>query len=279
MVTRFLAHPLLVGSILASFALAGCQPAGNQAANSGGDGGSENGTLSAPQVASELEIVRAMLDMANVEPDDLVVDLGSGDGRIPIMAAELKGARGLGVEIDPERIRQANANASRAGVAQRVEFRQQDLFVTPLNDVTVLTLYLLPEINLQLRPKILAQMAPGARVVSNSWDMGEWRPDRTQEVGGTSIFLWYVPARVEGQWQFEAQDAGSGQLALTQSYQDFSGTLSVDGRTAPVSEGELNGDRISFSADLGQGRRRYEGRVEGDTITGDGWRAVRASGG
>jgi hypothetical protein len=273
MATRSLARPLL-GLTLASIALCGCQPGGNQAA----DANAAAPSLAAPQVATELEIVRAMLDMAQVGPEDLVVDLGSGDGRIPIMAASTKGARGMGVEIDPDRIAESNANASKAGVAERVQFRQQDLFVTPLNDVSVLTLYLLPEMNLQLRPKILVQMRPGARVVSNSWDMGDWRPDQRQTVGSTQIFLWIVPARVEGRWQFQTQ-AGSGELALTQTYQDFSGTVSAGGRSTPVAEGALRGDRISFSADLGQGPRRYEGQVQGDTIAGNGWRAVKAGGG
>lgn len=270
-------RPLLAGAIAALLVLAGCQPAGNQSA---GDAAASGGASpAAPQVATELEIVRAMLDMADVKPEDLVVDLGSGDGRIPIMAASLKGASGLGVEIDRTRIRQSIANAANAGVADRVEFRQQDLFATPLNDVTVLTLYLLPEINLQLRPKILAQMRPGTRVVSNTFDMGDWRPDRRQAVGGTNIFLWVVPARIDGQWEFQDAGGGWGALALTQRYQDFSGTVRAGGRTAPLAEGQLRGDRISFSADLGQGRRRYEGRVEGNEMVGAGWRAARASGG
>jgi SAM-dependent methyltransferase len=277
MTTRSFARPLLAGAIAASLALSACQGGANQSAD--GNAAGDAPSITAPQGATELEIVRAMLDLAEVRPEDLVVDLGSGDGRIPIMAAQLKGARGLGVEIDPGRIRQSNANASRAGVATRVEFRQQDLFVTPLNEVTVLTLFLLPEINLQLRPKILAQMRPGTRVVSNTWDMGDWRPDRRRTVGGTNIFLWIVPAAIDGRWTFQGDGGGSGELAVTQSYQDFAGTVSAGGRTGPIGDGQLSGDRIAFTADLGQGRRRYEGRVEGNSMTGNGWRAARASGG
>lgn len=267
---RALARLMLASFVMTPILLAGCQSGGNESGNAAAE------TPRAPQTSSELEIVRAMLDLANVGSGDLVVDLGSGDGRIPIMAASARGARGLGIEIDPNRVREANANAERAGVASRVEFRQQDLFVTPLNDVTVLTLYLLPEINLQLRPRILAQMRPGTRVVSNSFDMGDWRPDQQRNVGGTNIFLWIVPAQVDGNWQVQLDGGAAGTLAIDQLYQDFSGTVTIGGRPVPIVEGRLQGDRISFSADLGQGRRRYEGRVEGNAITGAGWRAVKA---
>ena len=256
----------MAAALAASLALAGCQGSGNQSA----DAVANNvlADLDVGYVSSEFGIVRAMLDLAQVGPNDLVVDLGSGDGRIPILAAKEKGARGLGVELDPRRIQESNANAAREGVAGRVEFRQQDLFVTPLNDVTVLTLYLLPEINLQLRPKILAQMRPGTRVVSNSYDMGDWRPDSERSVENTRIFLWLVPAQVEGRWQFQIEGGGSGELTLDQLYQTFSGSGRID-------QGRIQGDRISFTADLGQGRRRYEGRVNGNTIEGQGWRATK----
>lgn len=253
----------------AALSLAGCQQAGNESGNA------SNGaaTAEAPQGASEYDVVRAMLELANVGPNDLVVDLGSGDGRIPIFAARDKGARGMGVEIDRRLIEQSDANAREAGVADRVSFRQEDLFVTPLNDVTVLTLFLLPEINLQLRPKILAQMRPGSRVVSNTFDMGDWRPDARREVGGTTILMWTVPARVEGSWRLTQGDA-STELALTQRYQDLSGQAGGRDLGSP----SLAGDRIAFTADLGQGARRFEGRVEGDRIVGDGWEAVRTGG-
>ncbi|HEY0327187.1 MAG TPA: class I SAM-dependent methyltransferase, partial [Allosphingosinicella sp.] len=151
--------------------------------------------LDVPFVSTEYDIVRAMLDVAGTNANDFVIDLGSGDGRIPIIAARDKGARGLGVDLDPARIRESTSNALRAGVADRVMFRQQDLFVTPLRDATVLTLYLLPEINMQLRPRILGEMRPGARVVSNTFDMGDWQPDVRRNVQNTNIFLWIVPAQ------------------------------------------------------------------------------------
>lgn len=253
----------------AALGLAGCQQAANVSANAANTAA----TAEAPQGASEYDVVSAMLELANVGPNDLVVDLGSGDGRIPITAARDKGARGMGVEIDRRLIEQSDANARQAGVADRVSFRQEDLFVTRLNDVTVLTLFLLPEINLQLRPKILLQMRPGSRVVSNTFDMGDWRPDARREVGGTTILMWTVPARVRGQWRL-TQGEASTELTLDQRFQDLSGQAGGRALTEP----SLAGDRIAFTADLGQGARRFEGRVEGDRIVGDGWEAVRTGG-
>lgn len=225
--------------------------------------------LDVPYVSTEYELVRAMLDQAGTGAEDFVVDLGSGDGRIPIIAARDRGARGLGVDIDPNRIRESQANATAAGVADRVTFRQQDLFATPLGDATVLTLYLLPEINLQLRPRILAQMRPGSRVVSNSFDMGDWRPDERRNVLNTTILSWLIPARVAGRWQLEAAGSPAATLLLRQRYQEVSGT--VDGRRLG-SGTELRGQRIAL--DLGGGRR-LEGRVEGGRMVGDGWQAAR----
>jgi SAM-dependent methyltransferase len=269
-------HPLsasLAVLAAASLMLGACGRGGNQSADAGNN--SAQGSLAVGYVSTEFDIVRAMLDLAGVTANDTVVDLGSGDGRIPILAAKEKGARGVGVELDRQRIRESVANAAREGVTGRVEFHQQDLFVAPLNDASVVTLFLLPEINLQLRPKILAQMRPGSRVVSNSFDMGDWRPDQQRAVEDTKIFLWIVPAKVEGRWQVQLQGGSGGEVSIDQKYQDFSGAVRSAGGGA-ITEGRLQGDRISFTADLGQGRRRYEGRVEGNRIVGTGWQAVRA---
>jgi len=270
MIRRRRDRPLLLVPALLALAAAGCQQAGNESGN-GADAAAAKDP--ADLVSSEYAVVRGMLDLAGVTPEDLVADLGSGDGRIPILAAREKGARGLGIEIDRARIRQSDANAKAAGVADRVTFRQQDLFVTPLNDVTVLTLYLLPEINLQLRPKILAQMKPGARVVSNTFDMGDWRPDERRTIGGTNIFLWVVPAKVEGSWRLR-QGGAQAELFLSQRYQDFSGTAGG----APIADGQLRGDRIAFTANVGGAPRRFEGNVQGGRMTGQGWEAVRVGG-
>ena len=236
----------------------------------------------APYVASDYEVVDAMLALAEVRPDDDVVDLGSGDGRILIAAARSHGAHGLGVDIDPARIREATANARAARVADRVQFRQQDLFETPLHDADVLTLYLTREVNLRLRPRILAEMRPGARVVSHDFDMGDWRADQRQRIGSATIYLWVVPARVAGRWTLTA-GGQSAVLELQQRYQRIDGQV-VAGGSGRIEQGVVNGDRIRFVADLGEGRRAFEGRVAGDRIaplqpgagSGD-WQAVRAN--
>ena len=251
--------------------LAGCGRVGSDNEVVAANGGAP--TTPAPgATASEYDVVRAMLNLADVRPDDLVMDLGSGDGRIPILAAKEKGARGVGVELDRQLIRQANASAAREGVANRVIFHQQDLFVTPLNDVTVLTLYLLPELNRQLRPKILIQMRPGTRVVSNSFDMGDWRADRRQQVGGTPIYMWTVPAQVTGRWAFQVGGGAAGVLNLRQKYQDVSGTADIGAGERPIANARLDGGAIRFEVD----GRRFEGRVDGNVIEGQGWRAAKA---
>jgi len=234
--------------------------------------------LDAPYVATDLEVVDAMLGLAQVRPGDHVIDLGSGDGRILIAAARSLGAGGLGVDIDPVRVREAQANARAAGVAARVAFRRQDLFDTPLAEADVLTLYLLPEVNLRLRPRILTQMRPGTRVVSHDFDMGEWRPDERRRVGTATVLLWIVPARIEGSWRLSDGDR-SATLALDQQFQAFIGTAAADGRAARVEQGSLSGEAIRFLLDLGEGRRVYEGQVEGDAIVPAnpraGWRMER----
>jgi SAM-dependent methyltransferase len=140
------------------------------------------------------EVVRAMLDVAQVGPGDVVYDLGCGDGRVVVEAAR-RGARGVGVDIDPERVREARASARAAGVEARVEIREGDLFETDLSEATVVMLFLQPELNLRLRPRLLAQLAPGSRVVSHWHDMGTWLPDRTVPVLGRNVYLWTIPAR------------------------------------------------------------------------------------
>jgi SAM-dependent methyltransferase len=232
--------------------------------------------LDAPQVASDNQVVDAMLSLARLQPDDTVIDLGSGDGRILIAAARSNGAHGLGVDIDPSVIAQANRNAQNAGVTGLVTFRQQDLFQTPLQDADVLTLYLTPEVNLRLRPRILAQMRPGTRVVSHDFDMGDWHYDRRQRVGTATVFLWIVPAQIDGDWTLTDGNRNVP-LAIDQDFQRFTGTAGEDGR---IQQGRLEGTSIRFIANIGRGRRVYEGAVDGNRMTGTGtgagWSAVRA---
>jgi ubiquinone/menaquinone biosynthesis C-methylase UbiE len=147
-----------------------------------------------PFVPSPERVVAKMLEVAKVGPKDVVYDLGSGDGRIVIAAAK-KGARGVGIDIDPDRIREARENARRAGVTKRVEFREGDLFKADFSDATVVTLYLLSGVNLKLRPKLLAELKPGTRVVSHGFDMGDWKPTATHTVGTSTVYYWVVPRR------------------------------------------------------------------------------------
>lgn len=230
--------------------------------------------LDVPYAATDMQAVDAMLALAEVHPGDYVIDLGSGDGRILIAAARSAGARGLGVDIDPGRVRQATANAAAAGVAGRIAFRRQDLFATPLGEADVLTLYLSREVNLRLRPAILAQMRPGARVVSHDFDMGDWQWDQRQRVGNATIYLWTVPARVGGNWTLTV-DGHAFPLLLEQHSQRIYGSAGA----APIEEGRLTGDHVRFVARLRAGRQVFEGRVEEGRIVpldgGGDWRADR----
>ncbi|HUQ25098.1 MAG TPA: methyltransferase domain-containing protein [Burkholderiales bacterium] len=146
-------------------------------------------------VPTPYEVVDEMLKLAGVKKGDVLYDLGSGDGRIPVTAAKKLGIRAVGIDIDPQRIEEAKENARKNGVASLVQFRQEDLFRANLREATVVTLYLLPDLNVKLRPKLLAELKPGSRIVSHQFDMGTWKPDRKIELSGRTIYLWTVPAR------------------------------------------------------------------------------------
>jgi 2-polyprenyl-3-methyl-5-hydroxy-6-metoxy-1,4-benzoquinol methylase len=141
------------------------------------------------------KVVDKMLEVAKVSKNDVLYDLGSGDGRIPITAAKKFGTRGIGIDIDPERIREANANAKKAGVSDKVTFRQQDLFTSDFSEATVVTLYLLPELNVKLRDQLFKQLKPGTRIVSHAFDMGDWKPEKTLQVDGRTVYYWTIPAQ------------------------------------------------------------------------------------
>lgn len=247
----------------------------------------ERPELDAPYVATGPEVVDAMLELADVGPGDYVVDLGSGDGRILIAAAREHGARGLGVDIDPARVRDSRFNARAAGVNDRVQFERRDLFRTPLAEADVLTLYLSSEINRQLRPRILSEMKPGARVVSHAFDMGEWEHDARSRVGTANVYMWIVPADVEGRWRLDA-GGREARLRLDQSFQNLSGTITVGGRSRPIEHARVRGDLVEFVAEVGGERRVFLGRIEDGRITpasagetavslprAQGWSAVR----
>lgn len=206
------------------------------------------------------ELIQKMLDMAKLTPSDVHFDLGSGDGRTVIAAAK-RGTKSVGVEYNPDMVELSNRSAQKEGVTARAEFIRGDIFETDFSRATVLTLYLLPSLNLKLRPTIL-KMKPGTRVVSHAFTMGEWSPDQTESVEGRTAYMWIVPAKVGGNWRVE----GSGDLALKQTFQKIEG--SAGGRA--LSNATLHGDTIAFTADDSE----YRGKVAGDHITG----TVKSSG-
>jgi SAM-dependent methyltransferase len=213
-------------------------------------------------------LVDRMLEMAEVKPTDFVMDLGCGDGRMIVTAARKYGTRGYGVDINPERIDEANANAREAGVSDKVKFEIANLFDISMAKADVLTMYLLTEINLKLRPKILAEMKPGSRVVSHAFNMGEWAADGQDLVEGKQIFLWHVPARVQGTWKVEGETDSS--LDLKQQFQMVMGTVTSNGKRSRVS-GQLKGTEITLNV---EGRSQaMVGRVDGNEIAGANWRA------
>jgi len=204
-------------------------------------------------------LVEKMLDMAKLTPQDFHMDLGSGDGRTVITAAK-RGARSEGIEYNPDMVALSERNAKAEGVTARATFRKADLFETDFSKAQVITLFLLPTINMRLRPQIL-NMTPGTRIVSNTFTMEDWTPDQTETLGGDCVswctaHLWIVPAKVEGTWDVP----GRGALTLYQTFQMLSGSLG----SAQVSQGRLRGDEITFTA----GGTTYTGKVDGNTIRG-----------
>lgn len=207
-------------------------------------------------------LVDRMLDMAKVTKDDFVIDLGSGDGRTVITAAK-RGATAHGIEYNPDMVELSKRNAEKEGVSAKATFAKADIFESDFSKATVITMFLLSTINLKLRPKIL-DMKPGTRVVSNSFDMGEWTPEETFQVTENCTthcraHFWVVPAKVDGSWK-----VGEGELALKQSFQMLSGTLKNGNVSAIVINGKMTGDQISFAA----GDTQYTGKVNGNVIEG-----------
>jgi hypothetical protein len=253
-----------------------------------------------PYVPSPSVIVDEMLKLGAIRGDDYLIDLGSGDGRIPITAAQRFGARGFGVDIKPELVKLANENAAKAGVADKVRFERRDLFETNLADATVVTLYLLPGIVTKLVPKILAEMKPGARVVSHDYPLAPWTPDRFVQfeapekvpISGTTrtvLYLYTVPAPVGGEWRLELPPAVTKQpvrLALTQHPVRTKGAVTVGNRVITLDDVKVTGERVRLSIPgLGPGGKPLvlEGKAQGNVIEGTSpapggpavWRATR----
>jgi SAM-dependent methyltransferase len=237
-------------------------------------GGQEKIKLDVPYEPSSEDVVGAMLEIARVSENDLVYDLGCGDGRIVIAAAQKAGARGVGVDLDPERIKESLENARKANVTDRVQFFLQDLFQTEIRNATVVMLYLWPEVNLKLRPKLFRELRPGTRVVSHSHTMGSWEPDQTVTASdGHRIHLWVIPANVTGTWEWDMPgEKEPYALKLSQHFQKVSGTLQVGSDEIPVKNLELRGDQLQVTVErVFKGHMqtlRFMGRVQEHFVEG-----------
>jgi len=210
-------------------------------------------------VPTPKSLVEKMLKMAEVKPTDTLFDLGSGDGITVITAAKLYGLRATGIEFNPDMVELSKRNAQREGVSDKAEFIRGDIFTTDFSKATVVTMYLLPYLNLKLRPTIL-NMKPGTRVVSHAFTMDDWAADQTDSTEGRTAYLWIVPAKVEGKWTI-----GNGSVEFKQKFQDIDGTYTTaDGMTWRLTNTNLRGDQISFSA----GAATYTGRVSGPVMQG-----------
>lgn len=213
-------------------------------------------------------VVEAMLTLASVRPGEKVYDLGCGDGRVVISAARDFGAHGVGVDIDPQRIRESEANAREAGVSDRVEFVEGDLFTMEFSDADVVFLYLLPRLNVKLRPRLLAELRPGTRIVSHSFHMDDWKPDAEQTVEGRTIYFWRIPARVAGEWHIQMPDGQQATLALTQEYQNVKGQLKVGDEVREITSGTLDAWKLRLAFGEGDRREEFTARIDGERLSG-----------
>src|SRR5918995_3836530 len=243
-------------SVLSAAACAQAQPAKQEFQPQVGQEGKDVIWVPTPQ-----ELVDKMLDMAKVTPKDYVIDLGSGDGRTVITAAK-RGAKALGIEYNSDMVELSKRNAAKEKVSDRATFMKADLFEADLSQAQVITMFLLPDINLKLRPKLL-NLKPGTRIVSNSFTMGEWQADETANVKNgcasyCTAYLWIIPPKVQGTWQLP-----QGELVLKQTFQMVSGTLKIGNNVAPLN-GKITGDQIRFTA----GGTEYQGRISGNSIEG-----------
>jgi precorrin-6B methylase 2 len=227
-------------------------------------------SLTVPFITTPDEVVHRMLALAQTRPGDLVADLGSGDGRIVIAAAQQFGARGLGIELDPRLVERSRENAARAGVADRVSFVQGDVLAADISPASVVTVYLLPDLINRLQPRFLQRLQPGTRIVSHAFTMTGWRPDgrETMHIAGphpgqgdeSSLYLWIVPADVRGVWQADAS-----RIRIYQNFQDIELEGRLLGREIASSRATLRGRDIAWEAN----GARFEGRLQGERITGE----------
>jgi len=227
-----------------------------------------------PYVSTPHAIVDEMVRLADVKASDVVYDLGCGDGRLVIAAVKKTGCRGVGIDIDPERIKESRANARAAGVQDRVRFVEQNFFASDIREATVMLIYLFPDINIRLRAKFLSEMKPGSRLVSNAFDMGDWRPDNSASIGGQRVYYWVIPANATGTWKWRSPDGrrAAFMLKVEQSYQAIRGTLTQEDQQSTLTDAKLTGDRITFRIEQDSGGRKtareFAGTISGNSITG-----------
>ena len=238
-----------------------------------------------PYVPTKYEIVEKMLKMANVNKNDILFDLGCGDGRIVIMAAKKYGARGVGIDINPVRIKESNVNAVKEGVTDKVRFIEQNLFESDISKATVLTLYLLQSVNLKLRPKLFQDLKPGTRIVSHDFDMGDWEPDQSTVIGmdfGTQnsfgndkVYFWILPANVSGDWEVKVSDKNNYNsyiLHIEQKFQKLNGNLTDKRSNISIKSITIEGDRLQFTTEVEIESEKvtvlYEGKVDNNKIEG-----------
>jgi hypothetical protein len=231
------------------------------------------------------QVVKRMLEIANVGPGDIHYDLGSGDGRIAIASVkDFNAKKSVGIDLDPQRIKESLENLTKAGVGNRVTFLRKNIFETDFSEATVVSLYLLNTLNMKLRPTIL-DMKPGTRIVTQSFTMSDWKADHHEVVphneGGfansRNVYLYIVPAKVEGQWMLAA-GGQSIALDIKQEFQFFTGTATIGGKSREIKDGKLNGTKIEFIIDVDGKPVKYEGTVNGNVIEGAGatsWRATK----
>ena len=234
-----------------------------------------------PYVPTDDAVVAAMLKLAEVKPGDVIYDLGCGDGRIVVAAGKL-GARGVGVDIDLQRVHEATDNVKRNGLGGRVKILRESFFDLDLREASVVTLYLLPGINVKLRPKLLWELRPGSRIVSNNFEMGDWGPDATDSIHHRTLYKWVVPAWVQGEWRcvIDHRVRGAGgadgdrqhmQLTLRRHYQVISGTARIGGQDIVITDGRIRGERLSFTLWHAQHVRppvRFVATVQGNILRG-----------
>ena len=250
--------------------------------HSGAELAGDSADLDVGYVPTPMVIVDAMFSLAAVGPGDFLVDMGSGDGRIVITAAKRFGTRGLGVDLNPKLVALSKKYALAEGVADRTEFLVRDIFRTDIRGADVVTMYLLPELNIRLRPKLLGELKPGARIVSHDYHLGDWRPDKTvfmqnikAEGDDGILYFWVVPAGVAGSWRWRLDLRGEGEeflVELQQHYQEISGTTWNRGHSWPLFNAGLTGEHIRFSLSSESDgriiRQDYAGRVSGNAIEG-----------